>query len=181
MMMMIVRYCNQRLLFEFIFDIRASTFNSFESSSSTEKYLQKEQTIKKSENYSEKWKWSNWMPTIWITIICRFPLSYPRPPSGKLKMAWPPSRTSQHQIEILLVGKIDPSPPQLLQLPGLHLPGFLPPLQLPCLSHCRAGYLLPGHEQKCHKKQNLDLDLDFDLDLQVEENWVKNSRTCSGT
>ena len=37
-------------------------------------------------------------------------------------------------------------PPQLLHPPGLHLPGCLPPLQLPGPGHCRAGYLHPGHK-----------------------------------
>ena len=82
-------------------------------------------------------------------------------------MAWPPSWTSQHQIEILLGGKFDPLPPHRLHPPGLHLPGCVPPLQAPGLGDCQAGYLLPGHKQNDH--HNDDDDDGQDLGRQLEE------------
>ena len=42
----------------------------------------------------------------------------------------------EHNLD---VDKNEPLPPQLLQPPGLRLPGCSPPLQLPGPGHCQAG------------------------------------------
>ena len=66
------------------FEIQASTFNPYESSSSTERYLktkQKERKMKKTTTIESESDQTG--PNNQDAMFCWCPLSYPRPPSMK--------------------------------------------------------------------------------------------------
>ena len=68
------------------FEIQASTFNPYESSSSTERYLktkQKERKVKAKKLLQQKVKVIKLEPNNQDAMFCWCPLSYPRPPSMK--------------------------------------------------------------------------------------------------
>ena len=71
----------------------------------------------------------------------------------KMQSPWHLAKSPSHLTKCqnasnpnLDVDENGPLTPQLPHPPGLHLPGCLPPLQLPGPGHCRAGYLHPGHK-----------------------------------
>ena len=58
-----------------------------------------------------------------------------------------PLNVGVFECKILILIKLDPSHHNSSNPPGLHLPGCLPPLQLPIQVTVKRGDLLPGHKQ----------------------------------
>ena len=169
--MMTFLHCNKRLLFWIYLNIWASTFNPYESLSSTDDFYIKTdkwklQKVKVKNDILEFNNKTSWLA---FQLKTQCPWHLVKSPSRltKCQNAW---------NQNLVVDEIGPLPPQLLQPPGLRLPGCSPPLQIPCPGHCQAGG--PPSWSQTRFSQLRDHMLNFGR--QLEENWCKKRSHLPG-
>ena len=170
-MMMIFRYCNQRLLFEFLFDIWASTFNPYGSLSSTGEKVHKNEKgkLQKAKVKSNKLKITNSK----ILIPALMAINAKSMASCQASLTF--TECQGVWIKILVLGEI------------WHLPPTTPPT--PPGSTCRAihllssslqvsrslssgGDLLPGHKQTNYPSERPNVKSWFSNGRQIEEKLV---------
>ena len=144
-MMIIFLYCNQGLLFEFLFWHVGEYFQSTRILIKHWRYLQKNKQRTTIESESENPQTGVQQSKLLILAFSAINVK----PLASRQASLTSTKCKDVWNKNLDVDEISPLPPQLLHPPGLHLPGCSPPLQLPGLGRFQAGYLHPGHKNAC--------------------------------